>query len=142
MPRPRKPVILYCADGARRSEVAFVMQSQLSIAWIASSAESEGISRAAAYPDAACLVLLRDRDDDRDRAALSAIEALMAQLPEMRVIDVHGAGSAAQEFPAAARVLTGPSMALLLESVRLACARKRGPKKRLVVELESRREAA
>lgn len=104
--RPRKVVLLCCADNTQRSVLSFVL-------WVRGYDVITGISPNPPAPDCALITV--------DRESQEATELVDHLLPELPIVITD--------------YKTEPSISFL-ERVRIRIARKRGPKKRELVSQE------
>jgi D-aminopeptidase len=103
--RPRKVVLLYCADDQRRSELALILDLRL-------YRVIAGISQHPPLPD--CALVIGDRD---------MVRVIKRELPTVPIIAIVKYG-----YSLPATVLRpGTSTEQVLELIRVAVIRKRGP---------------
>ena len=120
MSRPKKVILLYARDDERRSVLSFLLETR-------GYCVTDSSSESGPVVDAVLIV-----DDESRRSEDFAHDVDMTGLPMLLIIEFGRRSQ--RQYPAHAWMVP-PDMppAGLLERIRLMCARKRGPKKKVIV---------
>lgn len=124
--RPRKRVLLYCADPDRRNDLAFVLRIRCLWAFVETFDALTDLVVDTERREAGCVVLVNGMREDLGEQ-FDVDWALSRSEIAMRSIEVRDAADLVRPSLAGLAVAAG-NIAELVEAMRIAAARKRGPK--------------
>jgi hypothetical protein len=143
--KPKKRVLLYCADRNRRNDLAFVLRIRCPWAFVETFESLVALSEDAARWEFGCIVLASECSADGKRPNLDEqieIDWLLGQPGvALRAIEVRTKVDIYRATLAGHRVIAG-DIASLAEAMRLASERKRGPKKGAAKKVKKDEEKA
>lgn len=124
--RPRRHLLLFCEDEHRASDLLFALQTRLYRVSLCADTAAAAALALSAEPPIDCVLVLRTPSLNPQQT-----DALLAQLDRnpvvaARVVEIAPVGNTAASA-LHRRVPAGERIALF-ETIRLVCARKRGPK--------------
>jgi hypothetical protein len=123
--KPKKKILLYCADDARREELSYAIWARCVWAKVYDVSTAEGFSNALASGiEFDCIVLVPSWKP-REKAWIHKF--LMAYPDATRAIEVRAKSYGEGPSLAGRRVVDG-DMASLIDAMKTASARKRGPR--------------
>jgi hypothetical protein len=134
--RPRKKILIFCADKGELSVLCFVVRVRYYFQPVGCSRmeELKQIAMQSALPDACVIVHLGRQDSNR------VGKWLASYCPEIPILTVLPSLLRRRVDYSATMVMTNCVMADVLERVRVLAARKRGPRRFEVQPVEVRAE--
>lgn len=122
--RPRKRLLLYCADAAELACVRYVLSTRLyAVAGVSTVEDARGAAGACAFD---CVLVMHRLEPDYSESVVVALRAALPDVPSVLLV---------RTFPvqpsAATVVCMAGDVARLIDQVRILCLRRRGPEKRL-----------
>lgn len=123
--RPRKRIALFCDDTTERSALTFTLDT-LGFRVVQGN-NLAGFAAAVNGCSPDCFLVVHD---SRRPAGAGLIgRFICAKYPTLPVVAVVPEGYRVSNYITTCQVEQGADMGLMLEAVRIACARKRGPRK-------------